>query len=101
MENDIKINCGKCQILISNFSRDTAISPVDDVTNKNTSIPMVTSLKLLGVNITSDLKCDTHVRHITTTVSRKLFMLTVTTLRQFNEDQDDLLAIYISFIRPT
>ena len=99
MENDMKINGEKCQILISNFSRDTAISPADDVTINNTSIPIVTSLKLLGVHITSDLKWDTHVRHITKTASRKLFMLS--TLRQFNADQDDLRAIYISFIRPT
>ena len=93
----MKINGKKCQILKSNFSRN-AETLADDVTTSHTVVPVVTSMKLLGVHITSDLKWVTHVRNMTKNASKKLFMLS--TLHQFNADQDDLRAIYINFIRP-
>ena len=95
--NQMKINGKKCQMIICNFSHNTV--PDSNVSINNVHVPIVSSMKLLGVYITSDLKWTTHIKHITKAASRKLFMLTI--LRQFRADLSDLRSIYISFIRPT
>ena len=95
--NLMKINGKKCQMLICNFSHGTNLD--SNVSINDVPVPVVSSMKLIGVYITSDLKWTTHTQHITKSASRKLFMLTV--LRQFHADLSDLRAIYISFIRPT
>ena len=95
-DNRMKINGKKCQMLICNFSQNTDMDGT--VTINNESVPAVSTIKLLGVLITSDLKWTANTKHITKSASRKLFMLTV--LRQFRADLTDLRAVYISFIRP-
>ena len=95
--NLMKINGKKFQMLICNFSHSTNLD--SNVSINDVPVPVVSSMKLLGVYITSDLKWTTHTKHITKSASRELFMLTVP--RQFHADLSDLCAIYISFIRPT
>ena len=86
-------------MLICNLSQNTDMDGT--VTINNEYIPAVSTIKLLGVVITSDLKWTANTKYITKkkNASRKLFMLTV--LRQFRADLSDLRAVYISFIRPS
>ena len=94
--NLMKINGKKCQMLICNLSHNTDMDGTVIINNE--PVPVVSTMKLLGVHITSDLKWTANTNYITKNASRKLFMLTV--LRQFHADLSDLRAVYISFIRP-
>jgi len=58
----------------------------------------VSSIKLVGVHITNDLKWALHVDKICKKASQRIFMLVH--LRRSGAKEEDLLTIYISIIRP-
>ena len=64
----------------------------------NQPLEAVNTIKLLGVNLTSDLKWTTHIRHISSKASKRLYALRI--LRRNGVQPSDLRKVYCSFIRP-
>ncbi|KAI8494458.1 hypothetical protein Bbelb_276840 [Branchiostoma belcheri] len=58
----------------------------------------VSVAKMLGVMVQSDLKWNTHVNHITSQSSRRLFLLRH--LKRFRLPVSDLVTVYVSYVRP-
>ena len=55
-------------------------------------------VKVLGVQISRDLKWDVHLENVIKRSTGRLFMLT--TLKRFHLPLQDLITIYVGFIRP-
>ena len=64
----------------------------------NQTLEVVKTIKLLGVYLTSDFKWTTHVRHISSKASKRLYALRI--LKQNGVQPSDLKTVYCSFIRP-
>ena len=64
----------------------------------NQPLEAVNTFKLLGVNLTSDLKWTTHIRHISSKASKRLYALRI--LKRNGVQPSDLRTVYCSFIRP-
>ena len=58
----------------------------------------VSSAKILGVHINSDLKWDSHVSSMLKKANGRLYMLKL--LKHFNLPRDDLITIFSGFVRP-
>ena len=62
------------------------------------AIDVVANVKLLGLNITNDLKWNCHVSEIIRKVSTRLYFLKQ--LRRANVPTKELLTFYVTCIRP-
>ena len=72
--------------------------PAQPLFVNNLPLEAVNTIKLLGVNLTSDLKWTTHIRHISSKASKRLYALRI--LRRSGVQPSDLRTVYCSFIRP-
>ena len=64
----------------------------------NQYLEMVQTTKLLGVNLTSDLKWTKHVTHICSKASKRLHALRL--LKRNGVQSRDLQKVYCCFVRP-
>ena len=94
--NNMTLNVSKCLSMDITFARSPSeCTALQLAGHELTSVDV---LKILGIKITKDLKWDTHITDITRKASGRLFMLT--TLRRFGLKIEDLIKIYIGYIRP-
>lgn len=94
--NNVKPNSSKCHTMsISFLKRDTPLSlnTLDAV-----NLDCVTSMKLLGVTVQSNLRWDIHIKDIVSKASRRLYTLCI--LKKSNVPISDMIVIYTCYIRP-
>ena len=77
------------------FSKDTSFDPI---TIDSEPIETVTTSKLVGVYLQSDLKWNTHVNSIIKKAHPRLYYLTQ--LKRANATNQDMLKFYITVVRP-
>ena len=96
-DNHMKLNPSKCaNMKVSFLQKDPLYQPL---TIDNVPLQVVSSAKILGVHVNSDLKWSTQVREILKKANSRLYMLKL--LKHFNLPTDDLVPIYSGFVRPT
>ena len=91
------INKKKTKEMIINSARKK--EPVPDLAIKGEKIERVTSSKLLGLIISSNLSWEEHVNAITSRASQRLYFLRL--LNRARVSMDNLICVYCSLIRPT
>jgi hypothetical protein len=64
----------------------------------NQHLEVVYTVKLLGVYLSADLKWTTHINHIYSKASKRLFAIRI--LKRNGVELRDLRNVYCSFIRP-
>jgi hypothetical protein len=97
-ERKLAFNPKKCGYMVIDFSKDKSVSDnwvfnIDGVT-----IPRLTSVKLLGVVITPDLKWDSQIESMIEKASSKMFILQ--TLKRHEFQREELIKAYKCYIRP-
>lgn len=95
-DNGMSLNVSKTKSMFVSL-RDNVYS-TDPIVLNGSDIENVTVFKLLGVNIDSHLKFDTHVDIITSKARSKSYALV--TLKRYGLDQASLLRFYVANIRP-
>ena len=95
-KNNMKLNPSKCLAMNVSFSRNQQLPGTYCI--DNTQLPWVSSAKILGVIIQSNLKWDGHVSEIRKKCNRKLYMFR--SIKQHGLSVDDLKTVYIGYIRP-
>ena len=95
-QNKFQLNEAKCKELRISFAR----SPVDfaHIIVNGKAIEVVPTVKLLGLNISCDLRWNCHVDEICKKVSSRLYFLKQ--LKRANVPTKDLLIFYLTCIRP-
>ena len=96
-ELKMKLNPKKCIVLLIDFTKKQESRNVK-LTINNEELPVKNETKLLGVQMNSKGNWDTHIPYIVTNASKRIFMLR--RLKYFGFTKDDLILIYISYIRP-
>ena len=94
--NNMKINVTKTKELSVSFLKNSP--PADRLTVNNQSLDSVRSSKLLGVNLSTDLKWSIHIDEICARASKRLYALR--TLKRSGVPPTDLRSVYCYFIRP-
>ena len=94
--NNMSLNPSKCMAMNVCFST-SPVTP-DPLVLCNQILAEVDVVKVLGVHISSDLKWNVHINNVIKRAAGRLFMLT--TLKRFHLPLQDLITIYIGFIRP-
>ena len=95
-KNNFQLNESKCKELRISFAKSAAdFAPI--VINGKT-IEAVSTVKLLGLNISSDLRWNGHVAEISKKVASRLYFLEQ--LKRANIPAKDLLIFYLTCIRP-
>ena len=92
----MSLNATKCMSMTICFSK-SPVTP-SPLLLCNQQLAEVDVVKVLGVQISSDLKWDIHINNVIKRAAGRLFMLT--TLKRFNLPLQDLITIYVGFIRP-
>ena len=92
--NYMKINVTKTNELSISFLKNSL--PAERLTVNNQSLDPIRSSKLLGVNLSTDLKWSIHIN--CARASKRLFALR--TLRRNGVPPADLRSVYCYFIRP-
>ncbi|XP_071956838.1 uncharacterized protein [Antedon mediterranea] len=95
-DNNMIINIEKTNFMNISFAKSQPI--VKSFTINNIKITNVECLKLLGVQITNDLKWNMHIHDVVNRASKRLHMLTC--LKRFGMPCNHLRQMYISHIRP-
>ena len=96
LANKFQLNETKCKelrISFAKFKPDFAPIRINDK-----DIEVVTSLKLLGLNISNDLKWNTHISEIVRKVSTRLYFLKQ--LKRAGLATKEMLLFYLSCVRP-
>ena len=95
-QNKFQLNESKCKELQILFPKSAAdFAPI--VINRK-AIEVVSTVKLLGLNISSDLRWNGHVAEISKKVASRLYFLNQ--LKRANIPAKDLLIFYLTCIRP-
>ena len=92
----LPINTSKCAVVNFITKKDMSVSPVS--VTEGTYIPTVSSLKLLGITISEDLRWSAHFRNVIAKVSKRLFVIRF--LRRSGAPPAILLKAYNALIRP-
>ena len=97
--NNMKLNVKKTKDFNVSFLINQPLAQPLIVNNQ--PLEAVNTIKLLGVNLTSDLKWATHIRHISSKASKRLYALRI--LRRNGVQPSDLsipvCSLFNSFIR--
>ncbi|XP_072037647.1 uncharacterized protein [Amphiura filiformis] len=96
VDNQLKLNPAKCQAMQICFKTDSPPQP--DLKIGPTPLSFVSSAKVLGVWLQTDLKWDGQVDHMWKNSNRRLFMLR--SLKKFGFNTSELVTIYRGYIRP-
>lgn len=94
--DNFQLNEAKCKELRISFTRGNLA--FDPIVINNKQIDTVSSVKLLGLNISNDLKWNTHISEIVHKVSSRLYFLRQ--LKRACPTIDDLLSFYLTCVRP-
>ena len=94
--NGLNLNAKKCQALEINFSR--ASPQHADLKIGSDKLVYVDKAKILGRWLQNDLKWQTQVDVMLKKANERLFMLR--SLKRFGFDQDELMVVYKSYVRP-
>jgi len=92
---NLPINFSKCKVLDVVTRKDLTLAPVSASNGDN--IPIVTSITLLGVTMSSDLKWNAHVDTIVKKASKRIFL--IRNLRRADCPLSAMFHAYSSFIR--
>ena len=93
--NKMVINVAKTKEMIVNFQRNTHSTP--SLSLNYNIIETVSSVKLLGVYISDDLRWNVHVEYIVKKASQRIYFLIV--LKRSGVSPEQLVQIYNSIIR--
>ena len=91
------LNSDKTKVFVVNYTHNYQFQPRLRVPGSTTDLEVVSSTKLVGVTLTSDLKFHKHVHNIVQKANKKLWMLR--RLKQYSICEEDLIEVYIIFIR--
>ena len=94
--NNMKPNPKKCALMKVSFQMNNPQEP--PLTISNIPFQEVQVAKILGVNISDDLRWSVHVAEILKKANGRLYMLTL--LKRFDLPHDDLVTIFTGFVRP-
>ena len=94
-KNEMKVNKKKTKAMLFNPSRSKDFTPKLVIANE--TIELVEEMKLLGVQITSDMKWNSNTNYITKKAYQRLWM--VRRLTQMGANDDELLDVYCKQIR--
>lgn len=97
IEHNMKLNPPKCKEMLINFMHNPNFILRPIIVGNNV-IERVSSYKILGVFVDSDLKWNSHIDYIYKKACKKLYSLRV--LRRAGVDQVSILNVYISTVRP-
>ena len=92
----MSINESKCHNITFNFSQKNYFP--QNLTLNGKTINTENKIKLLGVNITNDLKWTENTKEICSKVNRKLYILSK--LKNHGLQSRELITVWVSVIRP-
>ena len=95
-ENHLHLNPKKCKQMQFCFMRDPPDYPVISINDSPLEVVDVT--KILGVWVQNDLKWDRQVGEMISKSRQRLHLLG--RLKKFGMSRDDMLAVYMSYVRP-
>ena len=95
-QNKFQLNESKCKELRISFAKPAAV--FDPIVINGEAIEVVSTVKLLGLNISSDLRWNCHVAEISKKVASRLYFLRQ--LKRANIPAKNLLIFYLACIRP-
>ena len=96
MKNDMKLNQTKCKDMIISFALEHP--KLDPIFIKEHELVPASSAKILGMYISVDLKWNTHITHIASKASKRLYFLRL--LKRSGVDRYSLLTVFTTCIRP-
>ena len=91
------LNDKKTKAFVINYSKNYQFRPRLRVPGSSSDLEVLSSVKLVGVTLSADLKFHEHVNKIVKTANRKMWMLC--RLKEFGMSQKDLIVIFTLFIR--
>ena len=90
------LNVSKRGLMQHSFGKNPPSPP--QITTNDQTIPLITSVTLLGLTISPSLNWDTHVKKIASKANTKRYFLIV--LRCAGTSLEQLVKFYTTFIRP-
>ena len=96
-KNEMKLNSDKTKVMLFNVSKQNDFMPEVRVKDDKQNIEVVEEFKLLGVQITSDLRWDANTNAITKKAFKRLWMLR--RLKNLGLKTSSLVKIYTTQIR--
>ena len=90
------LNVSKCGLMQLGFGRDPPFPP--QITTSDQTVPLITSMILLGVTISPSLNWDAHVKKKVCKADTRRYFLVV--LRRAGTSLEQLVKFYTTFIRP-
>ena len=98
-DNDMRINSSKTKEMVISFNKRYDFnSSLPNICIDNEQIERVDQVKILGVTVSNDLSWNIHIDNIIAKASKRMYMLYQ--LKRSGINQNDLLTIYVSVIRP-
>ena len=98
-DNGMRINMVKTKEMVICFCKDrTYVESLPYIDINGTDIKRVTQEKVLVVTLSSDLSWNAHVDEIVAKARKRVYM--IYQLKRAGIDQNDLVRIYASVIRP-
>ena len=91
------LNAQKTKAFVINYTHNYQFSPRLRVPGSTDDLEVVTSVKLVGVTLSTDLKFHDHVKEIVKSANRKMWMLR--RLKEFGFTEKDVIEIFTLFIR--
>ena len=99
VRNDMKINSTKTKEMLICFCKDSGhCRTIPNINVDGNDIERVTTCKILGVTISSNLTWNAHVDNIVSKAGKRLYLLYQ--LKRAGIPQGDLLTVFLSVIRP-
>lgn len=92
---NLPLNFSKCKVLDIITRKNYVPDPI--VTSDGSLLQNVNELKILGVILSSNLKWNSHVKHVVSRASQRIFI--IRNLKRSGCSSDLMLKAYISFIR--
>ena len=93
MKNDMKLNQRKCKDMIISFALEHP--KLDPLVIEEHELVPVSSAKIVGTYISVDLKWNTHITHIVSKASKRLYFL-----RLLKRSGVDRYSLFTTCIRP-
>ena len=98
INQNTSLNPLKCKEMVNNFMNNNNSIMKSLVLGGINVVEKATNYKLLGVQLSDDLKWNNHVDYIYKKASKKLYSLLV--LRRAGVEQRNILKVYLTTIRP-
>ena len=95
--NGMRLNKRKTKEMLLHFGKKFDLQSISPIIIEGTSIERVSTFKLLGVYINSDLAWSTHIDYIVAKASKRIFV--ITQLIRAGVDKTDIVSVYSAIIR--